>query len=77
MWGLYKDIKKNSQKLTEKEQKDNFKLELVSLEELENIIMNNKNDNPRNIYFQKELLIILANYKILNQDASVKILKLK
>ena len=36
--GKYIDIKKNSQKLSEKEQKGNFKLELVSIENLNNII---------------------------------------
>ena len=75
--GLYKGIKKDSRKLTEKEQKGNFRLELVSLEELENMILNNKNNNPRNIYFQKELLAILASYKKIKQNVSVKQLELK
>ena len=61
--GHYKDINKNMQKLTEREQKGNFRLELVSLFELEDLILNNKNDNPRNVYFQKELLSILFFYK--------------
>ena len=47
--GLYKGIKKDSRKLTEKEQKGNFRLELVSLEDLENMILKNVNNNPRNI----------------------------
>ena len=75
--GSYKVIKKDSLKLTEKEQKDNFRLDLVSLEELENMILNNKNNNPRNVYFQKELLAILASYKNMKQNVSVKRLKLK
>jgi len=75
--GKYKEIKKDVIKLTEKEQKDNLRLELVSLEELENIILNNKNDNPRNIYFQKELLAILASYKKLKQNPKVKKIKSK
>lgn len=75
--GSYKGIKKESQKLTEKEQKGNFRLELVLLEELENIILNNKNNNPRNIYFQQELLNILASYKKMTQDTSIKKLELK
>ena len=53
---LYKAINKDSRKLTEKEQKGNFRLELVSFDDLENMILKNVNDNPRNIYFQKELL---------------------
>ena len=73
--GKYKGISRQS--LTEKEQKDNFRLELVSLEDIENIILNNKNSNPRNIYFQKELLTILTCYKKTKQNISVKKLKLK
>ena len=60
--GPYKGIKKELQKLSDREKKANFKLELVSLDELENIILSNKNSNPRNIYFQKELLFILSSY---------------
>ena len=75
--GSYKAINKDSRKLTEKEQKGNFRLELVSLEDLENMILNNKNNNPRNIYFQKELLTILASYKKMTQDTNIKKLELK
>lgn len=75
--GSYKEVKKDKQKLTEKEQKSNFRLELVSLEDLENMILNNDNNNPRNVYFQKELLAILACYKSTKQNTSVKKLELK
>lgn len=75
--GKYKDVKKDTQKLTEKEQKGNFKLELVSLDSLENIILSNKNNNPRNIYFQKELLSIMELYKCINEEETVKKLELK
>lgn len=75
--GTYKGIKKELQKLTEKEQKDNFSLELVSLEDLENMILNNKNNNPRNVYFQKELLVILASYKNIKPNTNVKKLEIK
>lgn len=75
--GPYKEVKNVKQKLTEKEQKSNFRLELVSLENLENIILNNKNNNPRNLYFQRELLIILDCYKNTKQNTSVKKLELK
>jgi len=61
--GKYKEIKKDLQKLTEREKRGNFRLELVSLNELENLILSNQNNNPRNIYFQKELLTILEMYK--------------
>lgn len=75
--GSYKGIKKDSRKLTAKEQKGNFRLELVSLEDLENMILKNVNDNPRNIYFQKELLTILASYKKLKENGSIEKLELK
>lgn len=73
--GSYKSIKINSQKLTQKEQEDNFRLQLVSLKDLDDMILNNQNNNPRNIYFQKELLMILANYK--KYKTSIKKLELK
>ena len=63
--------------LTEKEQKGNFRLELVSLEQLENMILSNENDNPRNIYFQKELLTLLDSYKKIKQGICIKKLELK
>jgi len=75
--GSYKAINKDSRKLTEKEQKGNFRLELVSFDDLENMILKNVNDNPRNIYFQKELLTIMSNYKNIKQNVSVKKLELK
>lgn len=75
--GSYKGIKKDLRKLTEKEQKGNFRLDLVSLEVLEHMILNNKNDNPRNIYFQKELLTILDSYTNIKQNGSIKRLELK
>jgi len=73
--GEYKSIEKESQKLTEREQKDNFNLELVSLETLEIKIQNNINNNPRNIYFQKELLAVLKKYKNLEEKEIIKKLK--
>lgn len=73
--GKYKGIKKDIQKLTEKELKGNFRLELVSLDNLENIILANENDNPRNIYFQKELLNVLKLYKN-NKEEKVKTIKI-
>ena len=73
----YKVINKDSRKLTEKEQKGHFRLELVLFDDLENMILKNINDNPRNIYFQKELLTIMTNYKNIKQNTSVKKLELK
>ena len=57
--GAYKPIKLQLQCLTEKEKKDGFKLELVPLEQLEKLVLKNQNDNPRNIYFQREILEII------------------
>lgn len=59
--GPYLGIQK--QTLTEKEKKDNFKLELIPINELENNVLNNQTNNPRNIFFQQELLEILKAYK--------------
>ena len=53
----------NNVDLTDDEKEGNLKLELLPINELENIIINNNNTNPRNIYFQKELLTILKFYK--------------
>lgn len=61
--GSYKDINFDLQQLSEREKKANFKLELISFDELENIVLNNKVDNPRNKYFQDELLEVLKCYK--------------
>lgn len=61
--GKYKEISISNQTLTKNEQKGNFKLKLIPLEKLTNIIINNKNNNPRNIYFQKELLEVIKFYK--------------
>lgn len=61
--GKLKEINLEKQTLTEKEKKSNFTLELINLSELETIIKNNINSNPRNIYFQKELLTLLEHIK--------------
>lgn len=57
----FKGIIKSNQKLTDKEKKDKFYLELLSLEELKNKLQE-PSDNPRSMYFNKELNIIIANY---------------
>jgi len=73
--GQYKGISLNKQNLTEKEKKDGFRLELVNLDDLESLILNNKNSNPRNIYFQNELLTILKVYNDTFSKQFVKQLK--
>lgn len=67
--GDYNGINEKTQKLTEKEQKDKFRLELVCVEDLKNIILNNKTNNPRNIFFQTEMLEVLNHY---NKNSSLK-----
>ena len=61
--GKYKEILKDNIKLSEEEQKGNLKLELIQLNQLKNLIIKNKNTNPRNKYFQKELLTIINYYQ--------------
>lgn len=52
--GKYKGVLNINQKLTKKEMKSKFKLELLPLKDLKNI-----NNNSRNIFFQKEIITIL------------------
>lgn len=61
--GSYKSIDYSNQHLTRKEKKDGFRLELIPLEEIEKKVLENQNDNPRNEYFQRELLEIINVYK--------------
>lgn len=62
-----------SQRLTEKEEKDGFKLQLVPLSELEKFVLENQNDNPRNIYFQREMIEITKLYmNLLDKKSPVK-----
>lgn len=68
----YKSTNDKKQDLTESESKGNFKLELVALQDLETIILENENDNPRNIYFQKELLKVIDTYKNISSKSKVK-----
>lgn len=52
----------DNQQLTDKEQKDNFKLRLMSLDELTNVVANSNSNNPRSKYFIQELLLITNYY---------------
>lgn len=61
--GSYKAINNDLQQLSEREKKAKFRLELIPLDELENIVLSNNTDNPRNRYFQDELLEVLKHYK--------------
>ena len=68
--GNYKQISQEYQRLTEKEKNAKFTLQLISLENLENLLLSNTNQNPRNEYFQRELLIVLK--QILKTDIKRK-----
>ena len=57
--GKFKKISPFKQQLTEKETRDNFHLNFIPIDELEQLIQNNDNTNPRNKYFKQELLTIL------------------
>ena len=66
--GPYLGIKK--QKLTEKEIKDKFQLNLIPLDDIEEQTINNQNTNPRNKFFQQELLKIIEIYKTHSNSTS-------
>lgn len=71
--GKYKEISLDKIKLTESEKNGNFKLELIPLNKLKNIIIETQNNNPRNIYFQKELLAVINFYKNSNKKKKILI----
>ena len=75
--GPYKGTNQETRKLTEKEKKADFRLEIVLLDDLESMIINNANNNPRNIFFQTELLTILSYYKQKFLNSPSKKLELK
>lgn len=76
--GPYKGIEQDERQLSENEIKDNLKLELVPLDELEKLVLNNISNNPRDKYFQKELLSILRIYEIIKaKEKAAKIEKLR
>lgn len=62
--GKYKGIDLNSMKRTEKEKKDNFRLELLEYDEiLRQLDGDNNNNNPRKEYFDREIREVLNTYK--------------
>ena len=73
--GDYKGISIADQQLTESENSAGFKLQLVPISELEEIILNNRNTNPRNMYFQKELITVLNYYNKRKEKIKNYILK--
>lgn len=68
--GMYKGI--NKQSLTEKEKKDNFHLELLPVDKIEEVLDNHVTDNLRSYFFKRELLVILGYYKRKSCDKSLK-----
>lgn len=73
--GEYKPLLNCKQNLTNREEKDNFRLKLVSLEDLETIISSNISNNPRKKFFQKELLTILTYLKNMKKTHKKKLIK--
>lgn len=67
--GPYKEISNTKQKLSEREKRGNFHLQLIPLEEIKNTVLKNSINNPRNIYFQKELLLVIENYISLQEKS--------
>lgn len=61
--GEFKGVSDTSKTLTAKEKKDKFQLELIELETFEKRILENTNTNPRNSYFQTEMLLVIKEYK--------------
>lgn len=67
----YKGINLSNIELSKKEKEGKFKLELLTEEEINKIITNNKTNNPRKKYFIQELKYIMEVYKS-NKKANVK-----
>lgn len=64
--------------LTNREIKDNFHLETIPLGELEQKLINNPTDNPRNKYFKVECLTILKEFiKTIKKDDTIMTLTKK
>lgn len=61
--GIEKDAIKHDRKLTEKEIKDGFELKYYSVEEIGRMLEQNRTENPRNEYFNKEIKTIIEQYK--------------
>ena len=61
--GIEKDAIKHDRKLTEKEIKDGFELKYYSVGEIGRMLEQNRTENPRNEYFNKEIKTIIEQYK--------------
>ena len=59
----YKGINLDNTNLSEKEKRENFKLEFLTEEEINLYILNDNSNNPRKKYFVEELITILEFYK--------------
>lgn len=69
--GKSKGLSLNNQKLTNSEQKDNFKISLYTIEEIF-ALLNENNINPRSKFFNAELNEILQLYKNTYDFAHIK-----
>ena len=66
--GNLENFSMKDSRLSEKEKKDEFELEFYSLDEIEKLIKNNDSNNPRKKYFDKELEIIIEQYRQIEKD---------
>lgn len=55
--------------LSQKEKKDGFELKFYSLDEIKKLVNNNDFNNPRKKYFDKELEVIIEQYRKLENDS--------
>lgn len=60
--GNFRGVSEEGQQLTENEKNGDFRLELISFEKIYETIQRTLSNNPRNTYFQKEMIIILKKY---------------
>lgn len=69
----YKEVNTDNITLSEKEKAGKFKLDLLTEEEINDFIKNNKTNNPRKKYFIEELKKVIEIYKT-NQKQKIKTL---
>lgn len=53
----------NERNLTENEKKDGFTVDFYSINQIQGILNSKKSDNPRRIYFDRELQAVIDYYK--------------
>ena len=74
--GNYRGVIQENRKLTEKENKGGFSLDLVSINNICDFSLTNYSSNPRSCFFQRELFSVLDLYRRRYcSDEEAKILK--